>query len=70
MLVVTLHENINKLTEKVCESDYENEPVPNTIPEPYTKQDNPKYKIWGWDGIEKKAAGNCPDRDSRYIFGE
>ena len=59
----TLHENSSELREKGCGVDDDNQTVPGRITNPYTHQDTPTYKPWGWDVIDsRKSAVHLHER--------
>ena len=61
----TLHENSSELREKGCGVDDDNEKFPDRIPNPYSQQDTPTYKPWGWDVIDsEKSAVHLHERAS------
>ena len=49
---------------------YNNEPVPDSIPNTTTQKDISTYKCWVWDDIYwRKLSGNCHKRDMLSGFG-
>ena len=62
---------MNKLCAKGYEVGWENEPLPDIIPNPETHRDNPTCNRWGWDFIDSiKSAINRYKRDRLSRFGE